>query len=136
MPTEGQLRLAPILLVDDEVNDVWLMRRAFECAQIQNPLLVANDGEEAIELLRSLDGDLPCLLITDLKMPKADGFDLLHWLQTQPQFSRMPKIVISSSVLEEDLAKSLQHGATAYFVKPSSHSDLIELVRKWKEKFL
>src|SRR5690242_13914242 len=133
MPTKGQS--APILLVEDEANDVWLMQRAFERAKIEQPLLVAENGDEAIELLRSLTR-APCLLVTDIKMPKADGFDLLRWLQTQPQFNRMPKIVISSSVLEEDLAKSLQHGATAYFVKPSKHSDLLELVQKWKEMYL
>ena len=124
-----------ILLVEDDDNDVLLMRRALVAAQVQNPLLVAHDGEHAIELLRKTSNK-PGLLITDIKMPKIDGFELLLWLQTHPYFKDTPKLVISSSVLEDDLAKSLPLGATAYFIKPTDHHDLVELVRQWKKTYL
>ena len=111
------------------------MRRAFSATHVENRLLTALDGEDAIHLLTMNDGcpiPRPGLLITDLKMPKVDGFDLLLWLQTQPQLKSMPKLVISSSALEEDLAKSLNLGATAYFIKPSTYKGLLELVSVWK----
>jgi|SRR5215471_5319434 len=136
MADEQQASLAPILLVEDEPNDVWLMRRAFERARVSNPLIVAGSGDEAMERLAACrDGSMPCLLITDIKMPRVDGFELLCWLETQPQLRDLPRVVISSSVLEEDLARSLQLGATAYYVKPSRQMDLMELVLQWKEMF-
>lgn len=77
----------------------------------------------------------PSVLITDIKMPKVDGFELLIWLRTQPRLKTMPKLVISSSILEEDLARSLQLGATAYFIKPHGQSALVRLVRYWNAAF-
>jgi CheY-like chemotaxis protein len=129
--------LSPVLLVDDDDNDVLLMQRAFRVAEVENPLLVAGNGEVAIALLSGNDpGGHPCLLITDIKMPRVDGFELLLWLQTQVHLREIPKLVISSSVLEEDLAKSLQLGATGYFTKPTGMGALVGLVRRWKGTYL
>jgi len=127
--------LEPVLLVEDDDNDVFLMQHSFAIARVQNPLFVAHDGEHAIELLERTSNH-PRLLITDINLPRVDGFDLLLWLQGQPRFRETPKLVISSSVLEEDLAKSLLLGATAYFVKPNGLSALTALVRQWKETYL
>lgn len=106
---------------------------------MENELVVARNGEEAIELLTKYENGVepgPCLLITDIKMPRVDGFELLLWLQTRPHFQDMPKIVLSGSVLEEDLAKSLLLGATAYFTKPTGLGELVALVRTWKTAYL
>jgi CheY-like chemotaxis protein len=138
LTNEAPKLVPPILLVEDDENDVFLMRRAFSTAKVENPLLVADNGEQAMELLKQRGNNptsMPCLLITDIKMPRIDGFELLVWLQTQPSFHAMPKLVISSSILEEDLAKSLQLGATAYFIKPPSFVALVQLVREWKVAF-
>jgi CheY-like chemotaxis protein len=134
--------LPPVVLVEDDENDVVLLDRAFSQARVEHPVLVAHNGEEAIGLLGSdIDAGegktlLPSLLITDLKMPKLNGFELLMWLQTQPRFRQIPKLMLSSSVLEEDLQKSLELGATAYFVKPNHFGELVQLVRKWKQLYL
>ena len=135
--------LSPIVLVEDDDNDLVLLNRAFSQARVEHPLLVTHNGEDAIRLLSSKSNSSPdtriwppCLLVSDLKMPKVDGFELLTWLQTQPQFRRVPKLMLSSSVLEQDLKKSLELGATAYFVKPNNYKALVELVRKWKELYL
>jgi len=135
--------LSPIVLVEDDENDVVLLDRAFSQAHVEHPLLVAHNGEEAIDLLRSEGSStggnhawLPSLLISDLKMPKLNGFEFLVWLQTQPQLRSIPKLVLSSSVLEDDERKSLELGATAYFIKPNSYKALVQLVRKWKELYL
>lgn len=130
--------LSPILLVEDDDNDRYLMQRAFTSAHVENPLVFAQNGEEAIHVLTQPSNShttQPGVLITDIKMPKIDGFELLLWLRTQPDLQTMPKLVISSSILEEDLAKSLQLGATAYFIKPHSHTALVRLVRYWKEAY-
>ena len=127
------------MLAEDDENDVLLIRRAFTVAGIRNPLVVARNGEEAIAMLKGQSPALfadPCLLITDIKMPKVDGFELLVWLQNEPRFGSLTKLVISSSILEHDLARSLMLAATAYFIKPNNHNALVDLVRTWKEKFL
>lgn len=126
---------APILLVEDDDNDVFLMRRAFTVANVENPLFVAHSGEHAVELLKR-PLNQPCLLITDINLPGLDGFDLLVWLQNQPRFRDMPKLVISASVFAEDLDKALVLGATACFTKPHGIGLLVELVRQWKEGYL
>lgn len=139
MHDAAHIQPPPILLAEDDENDVLLLRRAFTVAGVRNPLVVARNGEEAIAMLKGQSPALfadPALLITDIKMPKVDGFELLLWLQTQPRFASLTRLVISSSVLEHDLARSLQLGAAAYFVKPHSHTELVDLVRLWKEKFL
>ena len=142
MINRSYISLPPVVLVEDDENDLVLLDRAFSQARVEHPLLVAHNGEEAIGLLGSESDPgagktlLPSLLITDLKMPKLDGLELLMWLQAKPQFRQIPKLMLSSSVLEEDLQKSLELGATAYFVKPNNFSDLVQLVRKWKGLYL
>lgn len=127
--------LAPVLLVEDDDNDVFLMRRAFTLAAVRHPLFVAHDAEHAIELLKEASNFLS-LLITDINLPGLNGFDLLLWLQARPQFRGTPKLVISSSVSEEDLAKSLLSGAAGYYAKPNGISALVAFVREWKETYL
>lgn len=94
------------------------------------------DGQQAIEYL-SGSGDyanrerypIPCLVITDLKMPKSDGFDLLNWMSQRPDFDSIPKIVVSSSSQEVDRRRAQGLGACAYFEKPLELYRLVELVR-------
>jgi CheY-like chemotaxis protein len=131
MPTSP----APVLLVEDDDNDVFLMRHAFTLARVQNPLFVAYSGEHAIELLQKASNHA-CLLVTDINLPGLDGLDLLVWLQTQPQFRDTTKLVISGSVFEEELTKSLALGAAGCFRKPHGITPLVELVRQWKEAYL
>jgi CheY-like chemotaxis protein len=135
----AQRKSSPVLLVEDDPIDVFFALKAFKAAGVQNTIIVAHDGAEAMEILKLRNQSslhVPALVITDVKMPRVDGFDLLVWLRTEPQFETIPRLVISSSVLEADVAKSLELGATAYFVKRNALPELIELVRGWKETFL
>jgi CheY-like chemotaxis protein len=128
-------KVPPILLVEDDEHDILLMRRGFAAARIQNPLFIACDGEHAIELLTKVH-NRPCLIITDVKMPRVDGFELLIWLQTQPHLRDVPRVVLSGSVLEEDLSKSLLLGATAYFTKPTDPDVLLQILEQWRQTYL
>src|SRR5215831_9692525 len=99
-----------ILLAEDDKNDIFLMRRAFENAGFLNPLVVVNNGEEAVQYLQG-EGQyaqrdrfpLPGLLLLDLKMPLMDGFDVLAWLRAHPQFNSLPVVVLTSSKLDSDI---------------------------------
>lgn len=134
---------SPVLLAEDEDNDLYLMQRAFETAEISHPLVRVHDGAEGI---RYLSGEgpyadrarhpLPALVITDIKMPKVDGFELLAWLRQQRQFHDLPAIAVSSSCLEEDLAKALEVGANAYYIKPSGLKDTADFARLLKRVWL
>src|SRR2546427_12037942 len=113
---------APILLAEDDGNDVFLMRCAFEEAGLSNPLLVVRNGEEAISYLSGQGAfadrskcPWPGLLLLDLKMPLMDGFDVLKWLRRRRQ-SLPPLLVVvhTASKHESDFQRALELGADAY----------------------
>jgi CheY-like chemotaxis protein len=133
----------PLLLAEDQEDDIFLIRRAFEKANVTTPLVVVRDGEEAISYLSGTGSysyrdahPLPCLVMTDLKMPRLDGFDLLDWMRKQRALKNIPAIVMSGSGEREDKEKALQLGASDFYVKPSTLEGLIELVREINETWL
>jgi CheY-like chemotaxis protein len=129
------LNEVPILLADDDENDIFLMGRAFDRAIIPNPLFVVHNGQEAIDYLSGAGqyGDrtqypLPGLLLLDLKMPWMDGFDVLRWLRGQHEFDTLPVVVLTSSKLQADIDKSREMGVYDYRVKPHVFEDLVRLL--------
>ncbi len=124
-----------ILLAEDDENDIFLMRRAFERAGIPNGLVVVRNGQEAIDYLsgagKYADREkhpMPGLLLLDLKMPWMDGFDVLKWLRSQSQFDTLPVVVLTSSKLQADVDRSRQFGVYDYRVKPQGFDDLVRLL--------
>jgi len=125
-----------VMLVEDSEDDMALMDHAIKVAGVDNPMIELRNGVEAIEYL-SGSGEygnrqrhpIPCLVITDLSMPKMDGFDLLKWMAGQPELKSIPRIVVSSSTLQQDRERAVDLGACAYFQKPLEIKELIELVR-------
>jgi CheY-like chemotaxis protein len=129
-------KVFPLLLAEDEENDVFFLEHAFQKAQIANPLHIVRDGQEAIEYLAGtgkfsdrVQHPLPGLLILDLKMPRKTGLEVLRWLQVQPVLSRLPTIVWSTSVNLNDIDKAYQYGANAFIAKPASMEATTELAR-------
>ncbi len=116
-----------VLLVEDDLNDIFLVKRAFKMARIQNPLQVATDGQEAMNYLRGegkyADRDafpLPKLVVMDIKMPRRSGFEVLEWVKNNPNRSlrRIPIVIVSSSDNPSDINRAYELGANAYMVKP------------------
>lgn len=125
-----------ILLVEDDSNDVLLMKHAMERNGIRSPLQVVSDGEEALQYLQhsGLYSDrsrfpFPSVILMDLKMPRSSGFEVLRWLKQHTQCPAVPTIVFSASRIESDVMEAYRLGATSYFVKPIDFTDLQELVR-------
>lgn len=134
---EGQQDLTKqsILLVEDDPNDVILIRRAFSKANIPNPLQVVDDGEMAVNYL-SGNGNysnrvhypIPILVLLDLKMPRKSGLEVLQWIRQHEQLKRLPVIILTSSRENADIDRAYEIGVNSYLVKPVTFDALLGLV--------
>jgi CheY-like chemotaxis protein len=125
----------PILLAEDDENDIFMMGRAFDRAGVPNPLFVVRNGQHVIDYLNGTGEyaqrdkfPLPGLVLLDLKMPWMDGFDVLKWVRARSQFDALPIVVLTSSKLQSDIDKSRQFGVFDYRVKPHGLDDLVLLL--------
>ena len=125
-----------ILFVDDDPNDQLLVRTALKHFGLKPSLQVVRDGEQAIAYLTGAEGfedrqqfPFPNVLLTDLKMPGMNGFELLQWLRDHPQYSLTPIIVLTSSRIESDVRHAYELGANSFMVKPQGLKQLVELIR-------
>jgi CheY-like chemotaxis protein len=132
----------PILVADDDEHDVFLLRRAFTKAGFSHLILDVHDGEEAIKYLVGTNGfedrnryPVPALLLLDIKMPKANGFDVLKWLQTRPELKDMKVIMLSSSSEDSDVQEARKLGANDYFIK-AQFEDLQQVVKTIATRWL
>lgn len=132
-----------ILVADDSAEDAFILRRAFEKAGTQVPLMFVKDGQELIHYLSGDEGyadraahPMPRLLLLDLKMPKMDGFDVLRWLQRQPELRRLVVTVLSSSDESRDVNLAYDLGANSYVVKPGSIDGYAKIVEKLRDYWL
>jgi CheY-like chemotaxis protein len=115
-----------VLLVEDDLNDIFLVKRVFKLAHIPNPLQVVTDGQEAINYLRGegryADREvypLPKLIVMDIKMPRMNGFEVLEWVKRDSKsLRRIPIVIVSSSDNLQDINRAYELGANAYMVKP------------------
>jgi CheY-like chemotaxis protein len=127
---------ALFLLVEDEVDQVILLRRALEKANIANPLQVVRSGEEAIVYLEGAgpyvnrdEFPLPKLVLLDLKMPGISGFDVLRWIRQQPQLRALRVVVLTASNEIRDVNLAYQLGANSFLVKPVEFDDFVRLTK-------
>ena len=125
-----------ILLVEDDPNDILLIRRAFRKANLANPLQVVRNGEEAIAYLARQEPyanqggySLPVLILLDLKLPRKSGFEVLEWLRDQPGLRRLPVVVLTSSAETLDINRAYDLGANSYLVKPVAFDALLQMVK-------
>lgn len=131
-----------VLFVEDSAEDFFLFQTAVTRAGLRTRVVRAVDGLDAIYYLEGRGEyedrakyPLPCLIVTDLKMPRVNGFELLKWLQGQPTLHHIPVVVLSSSGVEKDRRRAAELGARDYFVKPCGFNALqewvSELTRTW-----
>ena len=130
----------PVLYAEDEENDAYFLQRAFKTVGILHPLVIVNDGQEAINYCRG-DGDRanaeehpsPCLILLDLNMPKRSGIDVLDWIRKESLIPNVPVIILTSSLQDSDIDLAYGHGANAYLVKPYKPDELVAMSQAIKD---
>jgi CheY-like chemotaxis protein len=130
------LSLLTILLVEDDENYIYFVKRATALGNERHQIHAVHDGGEAINYLqgKSEFGDrhkfpFPNVIITDLKMPRVNGFDLLNWLREHPECSVIPTIVLSSSQQPADVQQAYKLGANSFIMKPAAMTELRDTLR-------
>jgi CheY-like chemotaxis protein len=133
-------RAIEILLVEDDPGDELITREAFEHNKLKNNLHVAHDGEEGLDFLYKrgayADAPRPDLILLDLNLPKYDGRQLLEKVKSDPDLSRIPIVVLTTSSAEEDILRSYELHANAYVTKPVDLDQFINAVRQIDEFFI
>lgn len=126
--------LKPILLVEDNPNDLELTLIALEKSQLANDVIVVRDGAEALDYLhcREAHSDRipgnPAVILLDLKLPKIDGLEVLSVIRATPSLKSIPVVMLTSSKEEQDLLRSYELGVNAYVVKPVEFNDFLTAI--------
>ncbi len=121
-----------LLLVDDDDVDVMGLKRAFTKSRIANPITVARDGIEALEVLRGENGKAklpkPHLILLDLNMPRMDGIEFLEALRADDGLRTALVFMITTSKAEEDKARAYGHNVAGYIVKQDPANTFLQAV--------
>lgn len=124
-------RTVEVLLVEDNEVDVEAVRRAFARHKIANPIRVASDGAEALEILRGENGDplqRPYLVLLDINMPRMNGFELLREIRADPTLHDALVFVLTTSKSDEDKMSSYGFNVAGYIVKSDAGAGFMRLV--------
>jgi DNA-binding response OmpR family regulator len=125
-----------ILLVEDDPKDVELTLTALDDYKLANEVVVARDGEEALDYLycrgkfQTRSNDNPAVLLLDLKLPKVDGLEVLQQIKSDEKFKMIPLVVLTSSHEENDMVTSYKLGVNAYVVKPVDFHEFVNAVKE------
>ena len=123
----------PILLVEDNPDDVTFTLRAFRQNNIGNQVVVASDGEQALQALQILQPSSaarafqPALVLLDIKLPKIDGLDVLRRIRADPRTESLPVVMLTTSNEETDIVSSYRLGANSFVRKPVAFSDFLNV---------
>jgi len=128
--------LRPILLVEDNPNDIELTMIALERARLANPVISVRDGAEALDYLRrqgqwaNRADENPAVMLLDLKLPRIDGLEVLQQIKADERLKMIPVVVLTSSHEEKDKMRSYDFGVNAYVVKPVNFHEFVNAVRE------
>lgn len=126
-----------ILLVEDNPDDEALTLRAFRKNNLMNKVVVAHDGEEALDYLFRRGAyaardphEVPEIILLDLKLPKVDGMEVLRQIRANASTGLLPVIILTSSKEEQDLIEGYREGANSYVRKPVDFNQFLEAVKQ------
>ena len=125
-----------ILLVEDDPKDTELTMTALEEYNLSNEVVVATDGEEALDYLyyrgkfQRRSGENPAVMLLDLKLPKIDGLEVLQRVKADDSLKMIPVVVLTSSREERDMLSSYKLGVNAYVVKPVDFHEFVNAIKE------
>jgi CheY-like chemotaxis protein len=125
-----------ILLVEDDPRDRELTMTALEEYNLSNEVVVAVDGEEALDYLfcrgkfQRRTGENPAVMLLDLKLPKVDGLEVLQQVKSDEKLRMIPVVVLTSSREERDMVASYKLGVNAYVVKPVDFHEFVNAIKE------
>src|SRR5271167_4766284 len=128
--------LGRILMVEDDPKDVELTLTALEDYNLANEVVVARDGEEALDYLfckgkfENRESENPAVLLLDLKLPKVDGLEVLQKIKSDEKLKMIPVVVLTSSHEEKDMVASYKLGVNAYVVKPVHFHEFVNAIKE------
>lgn len=129
----NNIKLAEILLVEDNEGDIELTREAFDEAKFRNNLHVVEDGDEALDYLfkqnNYVDAVTPDIILLDLNLPGTDGREVLEKIKADKFLKRIPVIVLTSSKADKDIVESYDLHANCYIVKPVNAIKFMDVVK-------
>ena len=133
---ETMNNLGRILLVEDDPKDVELTLTALEEYNLANEVIVARDGEEALDYLysrgkfKTRSNGNPSVMLLDLKLPKVDGLEVLKQIKSEEKLRMIPVVVLTSSKEEKDMVASYRLGVNAYVVKPVDFHEFVNAIKE------
>lgn len=133
-----------ILLVEDDHNDAQLLRRAFSKAGVPTPVKRVKNGDEAVAYLAGespfdnrVEHPYPGIVILDLKLPRRSGFEVLEWIRTRTNDTKLlPVVVLSASSVAKDVNRAYALGANSYLTKPYKSAEFVELAQRFRDYWL
>ena len=125
--------LPKMLIVEDNPEDLDLLKRAIRKSSVSVECEIATDGDAAVwalERARGPEGQMPRVVLLDLKLPRRSGFEVLEWMRSTEAVRRVPVVILTSSDNSDDLTRAYDLGANSYLVKPVSPNALSAMVEQ------
>ncbi len=125
----------PILLVEDNPQDVELTLRAFRKRKLSNPVHVARDGEEAVDYIHRRgrfagDAPIPGVVLLDIRLPKVDGIEVLRQMRAHATYRTVPVVMLTTSKDDTDIRRCYELGVNSYIVKPVDFDKFLGVVEQ------
>lgn len=132
----AEIKAIDILLIDDNEDDILIIRRTFKKVRTTNDLHIVKSGEEALDYLHhqgkyaEKKPAMPGLILLDISMPGMSGFDVLEKLKADPKLKMIPVIMLTTSNQEEDVIRSYEGGACSYITKPVNKDEFFKAIER------
>lgn len=120
--------LPPVLVAEDDALACSLIQEFLKRLRLQNPVVAATDGDEAVGFLERLDPP-PVLAVLDVRMPGRSGIEVLRWVREQPRLRSLPVILLTGAAEKEEVSEAHRLGVGSYLVKPVAYEALGEVLR-------